>query len=215
MRDELAKHVHPVLLHGLRLKERLKRGERPNLASEQATLKGLLGSPNQPAPWGGGSDPLASMDSTRYLGARYAVTCWLDEILIDSPWEREWDENKLEQALFHTNIRYSNFWAQARLAEGIPGSSDAQEVYLLCVLLGFRGEVGERSEQLREWVTAARSRASRGMGKELPPVPEKTPESNVPVLLGVDGYQRMVKTLSIGMLVLAPILTFLLITWFR
>jgi len=215
MREELAKHVYPVLLHGLKLKDRLSRGERPNLAGEQAALKGMLGSPNQPPPWGGGVDPLASMDSSRFLGARYALTCWLDEIFIDSTWQRDWDENKLEQSLFHTNIRYSNFWAQARLAESIPGNSDAQEVYLLCVLLGFRGEVGERSEQLREWVTAARSRASKGMGKELPPIPEKTPESNVPLLTGVDAYQRMVKTFSIGLLVLVPVVTFLLITWLR
>src|SRR5262249_3083610 len=122
---------------------------------------------------------------------------------------------KLESALFQTNIRYSNFWAQARLAEGIPGGGDAQEAFLLCVLLGFRGELGERPEALREWVTAARTRASRGMGKELPPVPEKTPESNVPLLLGVEGYQRMVKTFSIGLLILVPVVTFLLITLLR
>ena len=79
----------------------------------------------------------------------------------------------------------------------------------------LRGEVGERPDQLREWVTAARSRATKGMGKELPPIPEKTPESNVPLLLGVDGYQRMVKIFSIGLLVLAPLATFLLITLFR
>lgn len=215
MREELAKHVYPVLLHGLRLKERLNRGERPQLASEQAALKGMLGSPNQPPPWGGGVDPHASMDSTRFLGARYALTCWLDEIFIDSTWKKEWDENKLEQALFQTNMRYGNFWTQARLAESIPGSSDAQEVYLLCVLLGFRGELGERSEMLREWVSAARSRAGKGMGKEMPPLPEKTPESNVPLLLGVESYQRMVKTFSIGLIVLVPFVTFLLITLFN
>jgi type VI secretion system protein ImpK len=216
MREELAKHVYPVLLHGLKLKERLNRGERPHLASEQATLKGMLGSPNQPPPWGGGADPLKSMaDTGHFLGARYALTCWLDEVFIESTWQREWDENKLEQSLFQTNIRYSNFWAQARLAESIPGSGDAQEVFLLCVLLGFRGEVGERPDQLREWVTAARSRATKGMGKELPPIPEKTPESNVPLLLGVEGYQRMVKTFSIALLILVPLVSFLLITLFQ
>jgi type VI secretion system protein ImpK len=215
MREELAKLVHPVLLHGIKLKERLNRGERPHLASEQATLKGMLGSANQPPPWGTGMDAHGSMDGTRFHGIRYALTCWLDEIFIDSNWRREWDENKLESALFQTNIRYSNFWAQARLAEGIPGGGDAQEAFLLCVLLGFRGELGERPEALREWVTAARARASRGMGKELPPVPEKTPESNVPLLLGVEGYQRMVKTFSIGLLILVPVVTFLLITLLR
>src|SRR4029077_14562584 len=102
-----------------------------------------------------------------------------------------------------------------RLAESIPGSSDAQEVFMLCVLMGFRGEVGERPEQLREWIAAARSRASKGMGRELAAIPEKTPESNVPLLLGVESYQRMVKTFSLGLLVLVPVITFLLITLLR
>ena len=155
------------------------------------------------------------MDSSRFMGARYALTCWLDEMFIDSTWQREWDENKLEQALFQTNIRYSNFWSQARLAESIPGSGDAQEAFLLCVLLGFRGELGERPEQLREWVSAARSRASKGMGKELPAVPEKTPESNVPLLMGIDGYQKMVKTFSLSLLLIVPLATFLLVTLLR
>ena len=141
MRDELARNVFPVLLHGLKLKERLNRGERPNFALEQSTLKGLLGSPHQPQPWGSGGDTDSSGDHHRFLGVRYALTCWLDEIFIDSPWRREWDENKLEQVLFQTNIRYSNFWAQARIAESMPGSADAQEAFLFCVLLGFRGEV--------------------------------------------------------------------------
>jgi type VI secretion system protein ImpK len=215
MRDDLAKNVFPVLLHGLKLKDRLSRGERPNLALEQSTLKGLLGSAHQSAPWGAGVDTHGSTDGTRFLGVRYALTCWLDEIFIDSPWRREWDENKLEQVLFQTNIRYSNFWAQARLAESTPGNSDAQEAFLFCVLLGFRGELGEHANELREWVTAARSRASKGLGRELSPLPEKTPESNVPMLLGIEGYRRMVKTFTLGMLVLVPIVTFLLIWMFR
>ena len=215
MRDDLARNVFAVLLHGLKLKDRLTRGERPNFALEQSTLKGMLGSSHQPAPWGAGVDPNVSTAGHHFLGVRYALTCWLDEIFIDSPWRREWDENKLEQTLFQTNIRYSNFWAQARVAESMPGGSEAQEAFLFCVLLGFRGELGERANELREWVTAARARASKGMGRELPPLPEKTPESNVPMLTGIEGYGRMVKTVSIGLLACVPIITFMLITLFR
>ena len=158
MRDDLAGHVYPVLQHGLRLKARLDRGERPVLLSEQAELKRLLGSPSQPAPWGMGRDVAASIaisEPTRFLGVRYALTCWLDELFIESPWSREWDENKLESALFETNIRYRNFWEQARLAETTPDATDAVEAFLLCVLLGFRGELAERPDAFREWVSAA------------------------------------------------------------
>jgi type VI secretion system protein ImpK len=216
MREELAKNVYPVLLHGLRLKEKLARGEGPNMIVQQKELKGLLGNANQPPPWGS-VDPLVSMDRNRnrFLGVRYALTCWLDEIFIDSVWQREWAEENLEYALFKMAIRYSNFWSQERLAESMPGNGDAQEAFLLCVLLGFRGEQGERPDQLREWVTAAKSRVSKEMGRELQPIPEKTPEADPRLLLGVEGYQRMVKSLSVGLLILVPLTTFLLINLLR
>jgi type VI secretion system protein ImpK len=216
MRDDLAQHVYPVLQHGLRLKARLERGERPILAAEQADLKRLLGSPTQPAPWGMGRDVAASIaisEPTRFLGIRYALACWLDEIFIDSPWSREWDEKKIESALFETNIRYRNFWEQARLAETTPDSTDAVEAFLMCVLLGFRGELAEKPDAFREWVSAAKSRAGKGYGKELPAVPEVTPSSNVPMLLGIEGYRKMARTLGLTLLAALPIVTFLVVLY--
>jgi type VI secretion system protein ImpK len=218
MRDDLTGHVYPVLQHGLRLRARLDRGERPILAAEQAELKRLLGSPTQPAPWGMGRDVAASIaisEPTRFLGIRYALACWLDEIFIDSPWSREWDEKKVESALFETNIRYRNFWEQARLAETTPDSTDAVEAFLMCVLLGFRGELAEKPDAFREWVSAAKSRAGKGYGKELPAVPEVTPSSNVPLLLGVEGYRKMARTLGLTLLAALPIVTFLVVLYFR
>ena len=218
MRDDLAGHVYPVLQHGLRLKARLDRGERPVLLSEQAELKRLLGSPSQPAPWGMGRDVAASIaisEPTRFLGVRYALTCWLDELFIESPWSREWDENKLESALFETNIRYRNFWEQARLAETTPDATDAVEAFLLCVLLGFRGELAERPDAFREWVSAARARASNSYGKQLPAVPALTPSSNVPLLLGVEGYRKMARALGLTLLGAIPIVTFLVVLLLR
>jgi type VI secretion system protein ImpK len=218
MRDDLAGHVYPVLQHGLRLRARLDRGERPVLAAEQAELKRLLGSPSQPAPWGMGRDVATSIaisEPTRFLGVRYGLTCWLDELFIDSPWSREWDENKLESALFETNIRYRNFWEQARLAETTPESTDAVEAFLLCVLLGFRGELAEKPDAFREWVSAAKSRAGKGYGKELPAVPEIAPSSNVPLLLGIEGYRKMARTLGLTLLGAIPVVTFLVVLLLR
>jgi len=218
MRDDLAGHVYPVLQHGLRLRARLDRGERPVLAAEQAELKRLLGSPSQPAPWGMGRDVAASIaisEPSRFLGVRYALTCWLDELFIESPMSREWDENKLESALFETNIRYRNFWEQARLAETTPDSTDAVEAFLLCVLLGFRGELAEKPDAFREWVSAAKSRAGKGYGKELPAVPEVAPSSNVPMLLGVEGYRKMARTLGFTLLAAIPVVTFLVVLLLR
>ena len=201
MRDDFANQVFDILLHGLKLRDRVAAGDRPHLGTEHAKDKGMLGSASAPAPWGSEGNPTESVGTVReFLGIRYALVCWLDEVLIEAGW-REWDENKLESALYRTNIRYSNFWSQARLAEAIPSAADAQEVFLLCVLLGFRGEKGERPDQLREWVQLTRSRVTRGLGKELPALPEKSPVTDVPPLLGIDHYSRMTMLLVIGVLV--------------
>jgi type VI secretion system protein ImpK len=219
MRDPLAKQTYDILLHGLKLRDRVAAGDRPNLHGEQAKLKGMLGSADQPPPWGGGGDHNASVatgSSGRgdFLGMRYALACWLDELLIEAGW-REWDENKLEAALYRTNIRYGNFWQQARLAESIPSSADAQEAFLLCVLLGFRGEMGEDPSKLKEWVSSVRSRITREMGKELPPLPEKSPVSDVPPLLGVDAYRKMTQRLVGAVLFAVPVTAFLIVLMFR
>src|SRR5262245_62353649 len=162
----------------------------------------MLGSASAPAPWGTESDPSASIAGSDrgFLGMRYALACWLDEILIEAGW-REWDENKLESALYRTNIRYSNFWSQARLADALPAAVDAQECFLLCVLLGFRGELGEQPDKLREWVSATRTRVTRGLGKDLPALPEKSPVTDVPPLLGIEKYRKMTQRLLAGGLV--------------
>src|SRR5260370_18530054 len=144
MRDDIAKLVYAVLSHGLRLKERVARGDRPPLQVEQSALKGLLGSATQAHPWGSDGAPIAAAMASAaggrgggpFLGIRYGLTCWLDEILIDSPWNAEWNEQKLEQALYFSNLRYHKFWEQARLAETIPGSH-AHRGFPLCALPGL------------------------------------------------------------------------------
>ncbi len=214
MNDALTRHVYPVLLHGLNLRARLERHERPNLAAEQGELKRLLGNASQPAPWGAGREMAGSIgghEPGRFLGLRYPLVCWLDEMFIESPWAREWDENKLESALFETNIRYRNFWDQAKLAEALPDAADVVEGFLMCVLLGFRGELAERPEAFKEWVTAARSRCSKGYGKELAAVAEKKTTSAVPLLLAVEGYRKMAKVVWAGVLVAIPVVTALLV----
>ena len=216
MCDDIANLVYPVLSHGLRLRERLLRGEQLNLQAEQAALKGLLGSATQAHPWGTDGAPIAAaMGSVAggraapFLGIRYGLTCWLDEILIDSPWNAEWNEQKLEQALYFSNLRYHKFWEQARLAETMPGA-DAHEAFLLCVLLGFRGEMGENADRLREWVANAQTRIGKTQSAGPPTVAQGQMEANVPPLLWSDRYQTMLKIASVGVLCLVPITTFLL-----
>jgi type IV/VI secretion system ImpK/VasF family protein len=216
MRDELAGPAFDIILHGLKLRDRVAAGDRPQLGAEQAKFKGWLGPANSPAPWGSAHDPTQSIEmrESEFLGMRYALVCWLDEIMIDAGW-REWDENKLELSMYRTNVRYGNFWQQARLADAIPSSSDAPEVFLLCTLLGFRGEYGEDPQRLKEWVETTRSRVTRSMGKEPPPLPEKAPETNVPLLLGVESYRKMTQRFVIALLIAVPLVAFLLVLNFR
>ena len=218
MKDDTLPQTFEVLLYGLALRDRVSRGDRPHLGTEQGKLKALLGSGNAPPPWGNGADATTSVAiggaDREFLGIRYALTCWLDEILIDAGW-REWDENKLESALYRTNIRYSNFWQQARLTEAVPSAAPALEAFLLCVLLGFRGEMGEQPEKLREWVSATRTRVTRSLGKELPALPEKSPVTDVPPLLGVEAYRKMTQRLVAGVLVAVLVGAFLGVLLFR
>jgi type VI secretion system protein ImpK len=217
VRDDVTTQVYDILLHGLKLRDRIGAGDRPHLGTEQAKLKGMLGSASMPPPWGAdGAESVsaAGQPSREFLGIRYALTCWLDEVLIESGW-REWDENKLEAALYRTNIRYKNFWDQARLTEAVPSAAEAQEVYLLCVLLGFRGEMGEQPEKLREWVRATQSRVTRGLGKELAALPERSPVTDVPPLVGVEKYRAMTQRLVTGALVAVLVGAFLVVALFR
>src|SRR5689334_23242194 len=103
MREEIANVVHPVLARGLRLRERLLRGENPSFEAEQSALVGLLRGDDEARRWpdyGGEDAPrpgTASEQSTGgpFLGARYALACWLDELFVlDSPWSERWNEHK-------------------------------------------------------------------------------------------------------------------------
>jgi type VI secretion system protein ImpK len=214
VREEQTRQLYDILLHGLKLRDQVAAGHRPSLAAEQARLKGMLGTAQAAAPWGGGTDPTRSVTTdaagSEFQGIRYALTCWLDEVLIEAGW-REWDENKLENTLYRTNIRYSNFWAQSRLAEAIPNAGQALEAFLLCVLLGFRGELSETPERLKEWVNSTRRRVTGGLGKDLPPLPEKVPVQNVPPRLGVESYKKMTQRLLGGLLIAVPIIAFLVV----
>src|SRR5689334_16971706 len=147
MQESIAQLVHPVFGYGLQLKERLARGEALTFEIEQAALKGMLLSEIEARRWadfgGEGDQAGRGRGGQQFLGIRYALVCWLDEVFIrDSPWSARWNERKLEVALSGTNDREGKFWEQAKLTEARSGS-DAIEVFFLCVMLGFRGEVVE------------------------------------------------------------------------
>jgi type VI secretion system protein ImpK len=205
MQEQIANVVYPVITYGLNLKERLERGEHLDMLDEQAALKGRLLSDNDATRFSDyGSDKRqddsvissrSSADGRRsmdtFLGIRYALVCWLDELFIaNSPWGAEWNEHKLETDLYRSNDRAWLFWEQAKRAESRQGS-DALEVFFLCVMLGFRGEWRDYPDKLQAWVNSAQARLAQSMGKDFAVPPEIQAPVSVPPLHGRARLQRM------------------------
>lgn len=211
MRDELAKLVHPVLSYGLQLKDRLERGESPRLEAEQSALIGLLRDEREArqVPDFGGDEnlpPAMSEVAARpaFLGVRYALACWLDEIFIlDSPWAERWNEYKLEVRLYGSNERAWKFWDQAHLAGG-RSTVDALEAFYLCVMLGFSGELGEDAYGLTQWILAARQQLGQARARQWPVPPAREPVTRVPFLDGRRSLRTMLLVSAAAVMALIP-----------
>jgi type VI secretion system protein ImpK len=203
VQDRIAQQVHRVIGAGLELKERLEQGERPHFETEHAKLKGLLladGDVRNLTDYSGdsaGAGIRTTMGALRgaepFLGIRYALACWADEMFItNSPWSNYWTENTLEVAVYGgSSQRAWRFWEQARKAESRPGA-DALEVYLWCVMLGFRGEPPPDVNPA-QWVESARKRVLAGTTQDFAPPPERDAPTFVPVLRGRDRFGTMLR----------------------
>lgn len=215
MRPEVARVVYPVLDYGLRLKERRAHGEEPDLEAEQAVLKGLLNADaghQWPDYWGDANPDRASEDA--FLGIRYALTCWLDEILIDkSPWGVQWDNSKLEWALFRLQDRGWRFRLQAAKAEARQ-AIDAVEAFMLCIMLGFRGDWLENRDDLQAWVNANQTRIARYQEEQWPAPPAlPVKRADVRPLRGWERFQKMRRWRSVAVLLVILVGVILLVKW--
>jgi type VI secretion system protein ImpK len=129
MNPKFSKAVDPVFLHVLGLVDRIGRDEQPSPPDEKAKIRALLdqaeGHLGQTEDW---------------QLAKYALACWIDDVLIDAPWDgREWwTQNALEVELFTSRLAYAQFYDKAKEASCLP-RKDALEVFYVCVVMGFRG----------------------------------------------------------------------------
>jgi type VI protein secretion system component VasF len=205
MSDELTQHTLNVIDYGLRLKDRLAAGDNLLIDSEIARLKQML--------WGEGSvrghpdygDNLPRPilpDSREFLGVRYALTCWLDEIFISDPdciWSDQWKEKALEPEIYGgAQERAWRFWVQAELAEKRPGA-EALESYLWCVMLGFRGD--PRLVNPADWAERVRRRVLTSRQQEVRLPADLGMKPNVPLLRGRDRFRIATR----GLVVVAAI----------
>lgn len=201
-----AQTVLPVFRHGLLIKEKQRRGEPCKMSEEQAELKRLLRQVEI-------SPQAASPQATDvFLGIRYPLVCWLDEIFIvddDSPWRGEWKNQILEFDQFGRRNRAYEFWEQARLAEA-SGDANALEVFYLCVMLGFRGDKREDFNGLLEWKENVKDRIVQGQSFDWPDKPQElpVPPTNAFPLVWRDRLRLMMLTgaVVIGVAIEAAVL---------
>lgn len=220
MQDKIAHQVHQIIGAGLDLKDRLQRGERPHFETEHAKLKGLLLSDGELrhqtdyAGDSGAANARTTQGSLRgaepFLGIRYALACWLDETFVsDSPWSAVWTEQTLEVAVYGgSSQRAWRFWEQAKKAEARPGA-DALEVFLWCVMLGFRGEP-PRDMQPAQWVESVRRRILTATTTEFSSPAELDVPTFVPVLRGRERFGTMLRVAAAVAAIAAFIAGFLL-----
>lgn len=226
MQESVARLVHPILAHGLALRDRLNRGETPSLPDEQARLVGLLdaGEGQRLPDFHGDPEDKRKSEAGRllqagesgggrFLGLRYALVCWLDEIFVlgsNANWAADWNEAKLEVRLYDGNDRAWRFWEQAQLAT-TRQSPDALEGMLLCVLLGFSGERADDLPTLSGWVATTRLQLSKGRpGAAWSAPPGLEPDINVPPLEGRPRLRTMLLVACGVLLALVPLVALLL-----
>lgn len=91
--------------------------------------------------------------------AKYAVTVLADELAIHAPWSdieiERWRDRILELEFFGMNLGGDEFFVRAdALLQNNRGSErEVREIYLMCLLLGFRGRYRhDEEEMVKEYV---------------------------------------------------------------
>jgi type VI secretion system protein ImpK len=193
--DELMTHVLEVIKATLDLKSNMSQLDSAMMPTEMARLRNMINGNGNirgiPAYLGEGGAFSKSNAAPRgtpqtvFLGARYALACWADEIIVDDPhcvWRERWKENMLEVELFGgTSQRRWRFWAQAELAENQVGH-DSLEVYFWCVMLGFRE--GSSNASPADWLRRVKRRITESRRKELSLPTDLGVKTSVPPLNG-------------------------------
>src|SRR5208283_3907080 len=114
---------------------------------------------------------------------------------------------------YETNDRAWQFWDQADRAAR-EGRTDALEAFLLCAMLGFRGnkqsdEVKEKLKEFQDQIDAG------GHGGDWTAPVGSQPKTLVPPLQGEQRKQRMLFYAIVSLLLLIPVGMFCLIFFLR
>jgi len=176
MTPKLARVVDPIFLYTLELLERIARRDPVSPQEEQVRLRALIDQ----------GDALFGAEP-EWDAAKYALVSWIDEVLVDTPWDGQnwWSNNVLEVALFNSRLCNEKFYLRAAESSSL-SRRDALEVYYVCAVLGFRGlyrdpeqaryliQSHNLPEDLDTWARQAALSIRLGQGR--PPLSRPGPE---------------------------------------
>jgi len=158
-------------------------------------------------------------DSEDVQDTHFAVVAFLDEVVLNSPdpARSEWERRTLQEELFgqaHAGVVFFERLSRLELKRDTPHLVNALEVFLLCLLLGFKGRHAG-SEGVLEAICsrlAQRVRTARASGSELSP--DGLPRtSDIPAVeSALQPESRHFKGIMIGSIALTGFL-FLLFYW--
>jgi type VI secretion system protein ImpK len=209
VREETEDFVYPIVGSILEVKARLDRGETLSLDEQQSILGRLLARElrtEQPTP---ASDETALSVSIKDLP--YVMTCLIDEFfIVNTSWNERWNERKFESKLYATNDRAWKFWRGANLALST-ANVDMVEVYLVCLMLGFRGQMAENRQGLEDWVAKAHQLIETRRARIWSDPPTREPRTFVPPLHGRRSFESALLRLGILVLAVVSLLVFLVV----
>jgi type VI protein secretion system component VasF len=208
MTPEFSDLVYKVISYTLDLMDRVELGSAPDLETERGRLIELL-----PANAGPAIQADYAGDGRTFLGARYALACWIDELfIVYSAWADRWKPLVLEQALFGTRLRAERFWEQAEIVLRRPGAPrplsppgpDALETFFLCILLGFRGTHRDAPGTVQGYVDEMKQQVARV--PEWPSPGDRGVTTNVEPRVGREMLRRIVARYGAALLVVMLVL---------
>jgi type VI secretion system protein ImpK len=211
MTPEFAEAVDRAFIYVLGLLDRIERGEHPLPSDERVWVRSWL------------DEAEAKLGQRQdWQLAKYALVAWIDDVLIDAPWDGRvwWKENALEVEVFNTRLRHEQFYVKAKEAAAL-SKKDALEVFYVCVVLGFRGLYRDPAAasvlaaprglppDLESWARQTSMAIQLGQGR--PPISEAVvPGQGAPPL---DGPTQLIWSALAGV-VLAAFTLMLAWMWF-
>lgn len=159
---------------------------------------------------------IAGIDPRSYDDARFALCAWIDETVMNSPWQHRaaWQRALLQSEYYNTVNAGAEFFD--RLNQLHPDQNDVREIYYLCLGLGFAGRYSmEGDEFLRDQLKKSNLRSL--IGQVLEPVSYargllfegayKTPAGELPAAKGAMSMNPVMRWMFI---LLPPLLVLVL-----